>query len=71
MVLISCDFFLRSLFNIFEGLWTVFNKLFVPGTYLTDPIPCDVSLGVRFKFLEESYWACRTVFHKYFMQDHI
>ena len=59
-----CDFFLRSLFNIFEGLWTVFNKLVVAGTYLTDPIPCDVSPGVRFKFLEASYWACRTVFHK-------
>ena len=56
MDLISCNFFRRSVIGL-----SLINSSYQEKN-LMDPISCDNSPEIRFKFLEANYWTYRTVF---------
>ena len=56
----------KSLFSKVSN-WTVFNKYFIPATYLMQLISFDFSAKVHVKYLEAKYWTYWTVFDKHFI----
>ena len=52
-----------------EHWWKWVNEYFIAGPYLTDPTWYDFFPKVRFKYLEEKYWTCWTVFEKYLIPE--